>query len=118
MFVCFFVSLQPICVFAALLGYFLMYWVQKYCMFYRYRRPVPGSDFVNQAVWQIIMMGPILYSLGSLTWSNFLPEGFPQNAIVPNIIALVLSALLFFVPLKPILLGCFFDDQTAKPTNY
>lgn len=118
MFNCFFVSLQPICVVAALLGYLMMFWVQKYCMFYRYRRPVPGSDFINQAVWQIIHLGPLLYSLGSLTWANFLPEGFPKNAIVPNLISLGFSILLVLVPIKSILVGCFFSDQVSKLTLY
>lgn len=118
MFNCFFVSLQPICVVGALLGYFMMYWIQKYCMFYRYRRPVPSSDFVNQAVWQIIHIGPLLYSLGSLTWANFLPEGFPKSAIVPNLIALGFSILLIIVPIKPILMGCFFDEDSAALTYY
>ena len=114
MFVCFYVSLQPICAFAAILGYFIMYWVQKYCMLYRYRRPVPGSDFVNQAVWQIIHLGPFLYSLGALTWSNFMPDGIPERAIVPNLIALGFSVLLIVVPIKSILIALFFDDNAAK----
>lgn len=118
MFVCFYVSLQPICVFAALLGYFLMYWVQKYCMFYRYRRPVPATDFVNQAIYQIIHFGPFIYSLGSLTWSNFMPGGIPEEAVIPNMIALGISVLIFLVPMKLILIGCFFDDKEAKCTMY
>jgi len=77
LFVCFFVSLQPVVVIFALLGYFLMYWIQKYCLFNRYRRPVPGTDFVNSAVYRMIMLGPLTYSLGSLTWSNLSPEGIP-----------------------------------------
>ena len=77
MFVCFFVSLQPICVFVAILGYLFMYWVQKYSMFYRYRRPVPASDFINQAVYQFVHFGPFIFSLGSLTWSNLIPGGIP-----------------------------------------
>lgn len=54
-----------------------MYWIQKYCLFNRYRRPVPGTDFVNSAVYRMIMLGPLTYSLGSLTWSNLSPEGIP-----------------------------------------
>ena len=118
MFVCLYVSLQPICVFTALLGYLLMYWVQKYCMFYRYKRPVPATDFVNQALYQIIHFGPFIYSLGSLTWSNFMPGGIPEEAIIPNLIALGFSVLIFIVPMKLIIIGCFFDEEAAKPTVY
>ncbi len=118
MFACFYVSLQPICVFIALIGYLLMYWIQKYCMFYRYKRPVPGTDFVNQTVWQIIHLGPLMYSLGSLTWSNFLPNGIPEKAIIPNLIALGFSVLLILVPFKAILMGCLFDEDSATLTKY
>ena len=113
MFVCYFVSLQPIISVIALLGFLMMYWVQKYCMFYRYRRPVPGTDFVNRAVYQIIFLGPLIYSLGSLTWSNFDPEGIPKEALLPNLIAVLFSALLVLVPMNTIVAGCCFKDGTA-----
>ena len=78
MFACFFVSLQPIVPVICLVGFLLMYWVQKYCMFSRYKRPVPGTDMVNKAVYQLIFAGPLISSLGSLTWSNFDPNGIPK----------------------------------------
>ncbi len=111
MFVCFFVSLQPFISVAAMIGYFMMYWAQKYCMFYRYRRPVPGTDFVNQAVYQRIHLGPLVYSLGALTWSNFLPDGIPKEALVPNLVSVGLAAIIIFVPIKNILITCFFADD-------
>lgn len=113
MFVCYFVSLQPIVSVIALLGFVMMYWVQKYCMFYRYKRPVPGTDFVNRAVYQIIFLGPLVYSLGSLTWSNFDPQGIPKEALLPNLIAAIFSALLVFIPMNTIVAGCCFKDGTS-----
>jgi hypothetical protein len=110
LFVCFFVSLQPIISVMALLGYFLMYWSQKYCMFNRYRRPVPGTDFVNNAVYRMAMLGPLIYSMGSLTWSNLSPNGIPQEALLPNLIAIGISLLLLIVPLHTIIIGACFSD--------
>lgn len=49
-----------------------MYWAQKYSLFHRSKRPVPGTNLVNNAMYQLILFGGIVYSLGSLTWSNFL----------------------------------------------
>lgn len=77
MFACFFVSLQPIVPVIVLVGYTLMYWVQKYCLFNRYKRPVPGTDLINKAVYQMIFFCPLIYTLGSLTWANFDPNGIP-----------------------------------------
>jgi hypothetical protein len=106
MFTCFFVSLQPIVSVIALIGYAFMYWVEKYCLFNRYRRPVPGTDFLNKAVYQIVFLGPPIYCLGSLTWSNFDPSGIPREALVPNLIALLFSAVLYLIPMSTIIEGC------------
>lgn len=116
MFTCFFVSLQPIVSVFALLGYFFMYWVQKYCVFNRYRRPVPGTDFVNNAVWRIIFLGPLIYSLGSMTWSNLAPNGIPPEAILPNLVAVGMSIIVFLIPMNTIIYGsCFSSNyQTVK----
>jgi hypothetical protein len=119
MFVCFFVSLQPIVSAFALVGYLLMYWVEKYCMFYRYKRPAPGTDFVNKVIYQFIFLGPLIYSLGSLTWSNFDPAGIPKEALLPNIIAAVFAGLLLVLPITPIILSCCIDaNAVVKLTNY
>ena len=118
MFVCFYVSLQPVISVVAMLGCFLMYWVEKYSMFNRYRRPVPGMDFVNNAVFKMICFGPIVYSFGSLTWSNFSPNGIPPEAIVPNLIALAIGVLLFAVPFNSIIIGLCLKETTLKPTNF
>lgn len=119
MFVCFFVSLQPIVSAIAMVGYLLMYWVEKYCMFYRYKRPVPGTDFINKTVYQLIFLGPLVYALGSLTWSNFDPVGIPKEAIVPNVLAAIFASLLLLLPINPILLSCCIDENVAvKETKY
>lgn len=55
-----------------------MYWTQKYALFNRMRRPVPGTDLVNTAMYQLLFLGPMVYSFGSLTWSNFFPGGIPR----------------------------------------
>ncbi len=56
----------------------MMFWSQKWALFNRMRRPVPGNDLINTAMGQLIFLGPLAYSLGSLTWSNFFPEGIPK----------------------------------------
>lgn len=63
-------------------------------------------------------MGPIIYSLGSLTWSNFSPNGIPREAILPNLVAMGLSVLLYVLPMNTIIIGCFFQDEVEKPTTF
>ena len=110
MFTCFFVSLQPIISLFAIVGMGMMYWAQKYSLFNRTRRPVPGTDLINIAMSQIILLGGILYSLGSLTWSNFFPEGIPKEALVPNLAALGISIAMALIPYRAVLASCFEDN--------
>ena len=86
-----------------------MYWSQKNAIFNRMKRPVPGTDVVNVAMFQLIYMGGIFYSLGSLTWANFLPGGIPENALIPNLVALGISIIIALLPYKGIF-GLLFED--------
>lgn len=81
----------------------MMYWTQKNSLLNRMRRPIPGTDIVNLSMFQLIICGGLFYCLGSLTWSNFLPEGVPKDAIVPNLIALGVSLLMVIMPYNQIL---------------
>lgn len=110
LFTCFFVSLQPIIAFTSTIGILCMYWAQKYSIFNRMKRPVPGTDTVNVAMFQLIYLGGIFYSLGSLTWSNFFPDGYPKDALVPNLIALGFSIVIALLPYRAIF-GLLFEDE-------
>lgn len=59
----------------AVFGMGLMYWAQKYTIFNRMQRPVPGTDLINIAMWQIILAGGIFYAFGSLLFSNIILTG-------------------------------------------
>lgn len=74
LFTAFFVSLQPVIVIPAILGMLLGYWVIKYNLLNRLKRPVPGTDIISNAMGQFIGLGPIVYELGNLMWSHFLQE--------------------------------------------
>lgn len=113
LFTCFFVSLQPIIAYFSIAGVLTMYWAQKYSLFNRMRRPVPGTDVIHLTMFQLIYLGGIVYSLGSLTWSNFLPGGAPENALLPNLIALGVSVLTALLPYRAIFTLAFEDEQTV-----
>ena len=95
-------SLQPFVALSALAGVLTMYWAQKYAVFNRMRRPVPGTDVINVAMFQLVYLGGIFYSLGALTWSNFFPTGYPKEALIPNLIALGIAVITAFLPYRAI----------------
>ncbi len=77
------------------------------------RRPVPGNDLINQAMSQLIFLGPLVYSLGSLTWSNFFPGGIPASALLPNLIALAISVITIIFPIS-LIFSCFVENRRER----
>lgn len=65
-------TLQPSISIFAILGMFMMYWLQKYSLLNRMSRPVPGTDLINTAMSQMINLGPIFFAVGALSWSHIL----------------------------------------------
>ena len=104
-------SLQPIIIIFSLCGYLIMYWAQKYTLFNRMKRPVPGTDLINVAMGQLILLGGIMYALGSLCWCNFFPGAIPADGLIPNIIAIVFGVILFLFPFNALNKCCFSDDD-------
>ena len=94
-----------------------MFWAQKYTLFNKMKRPYPGTDLINVAMGQLILLGGIFYALGSLCWTAFFPGAIPANALVPNLIALGFGALLFIFPFNA-LYRCIFSDDADKELKY
>ncbi len=101
LFICFFVSLQPIISLFALLGLLLMYWIEKYTLLNRSQRPVPGPDVITSTMYQLIFFGPLCFALGNLTWSWFLPDYGFRGSILQNLISTGLAVVMFL--LSPVL---------------
>jgi hypothetical protein len=112
LFVCFFISLHPIVCLFAICGYGLMHWTQKYALFNRMKRPIPGNNLVNTAMSHIIFLGPFIYSFGSLAWASFFPGGTPKTSVIPNLIALLFSLIMLVFPMSLVLEYCL----KPKPT--
>ena len=101
LFACFYAPLQPIVIPFALFGTALIYQTQKYSIFNHKKRPIPGGNMLNRGIWAIIRLGPLFYSLGSFCWSHFFPEDKTIDVIItPNLIAIILSAILLFIPYR------------------
>ena len=77
-----------------------MYWINKYSLYGRSQRPIPGNDILGFAMYQMIFFGPAALALGHLTWARFLSDdGFRSNSIlIINLIAVSLAAVAFLFP--------------------
>lgn len=77
-----------------------MYWVQKYNLFHRYKRPGKGGRIVNATIVQIISFGPFIFALGNLTWTNIFETGKFSVMILPNLLAAGIGLIIFFFPYR------------------
>ena len=57
------------------------------------------------------MLGPLIYSMGSLTWSNLSPVGIPEEALLPNLIAVGISVVMLFFPIHSLIIGACFSEE-------
>ena len=118
LFTCFFASLQPIIIVFALTGMILMFWTQKYSIFNRCRRPSAGNRTINRAMYPLIYLGPLFYSLGSFTWSSFYRLNNDTFVdIAPNLVAAIVSFILFLLPYG-IIVKCLMGKQYHKNETY
>jgi len=83
-----------------------MYWAQKYSLFNRCKRPIPGNNAVNTAMYQLIYLGPVFYTIGNFCWSHFFETDW--IGVGPNVVAAVLSIAAILIPYNKVFKkGCF-----------
>ena len=77
-----------------------MYWINKYSLYGRSQRPIPGNDTLGFAMYQMLFFGPAAFALGHLTWSRFLSDdGFTAHSIlIINLVAAGLPFVAFIFP--------------------
>jgi hypothetical protein len=98
---CFFTPLQPIIPLFSIIGILVMYWIQKYCLLRRVKRPIPGSDTINEAVGQIITLGPVMLAVGALIFSDILTDhDFRGFHFLINFISVIISIFFYIFPFK------------------
>ena len=108
LFCCFFAALQPIILIIAVFGMVAIYWANKFCLFNRCKRPIPGNKTINTAMYTLIYLGPLFFSLGNFCWSHFFEDGF--ISIAPNLIASIIAFIIFLIPYRFIVIRCMGEN--------
>lgn len=110
-------SLQPVIIAFTILGFLLNYWAIKYSLFHRCKRPVPGTRILYDTMVQFVYAGGLFYSLGSLSFINFIPKDIfaieLNFALIANLIAIGISALSLFIPFS-YLYALVFDTKSYE----
>ena len=92
--------LQPIIVMFSLIGLFLMYYAEKYALYYRSMRPRSSSNLITFTMKNILYFCVIAHGFGSLTWTNFYINAGPTIAFIPAVIVIGLGVILYGVILS------------------
>jgi hypothetical protein len=77
-----------------------MYWVDKYSMLKRSKRPPPGSDIVHHSMLQLIYLAPLIFCGGVITWPLFMPGQNHRAFILPHIVGIISSMVIFMIPME------------------
>ena len=72
-----------------------MYFSEKYVLYFHSSRPRPSSSKITKKTDWLFYFSIISYGLGSLTWTNFLPDAQPKNALIPNVISIGIGVLVY-----------------------
>lgn len=67
-FTSFFLSLVPVIGVVSFVGLIMIYWVSKYNLLKRSKRPAPGTNIVHNSLIQILYLCPIFFTTGALIW--------------------------------------------------
>lgn len=49
-----------------------MYWVQKYVLFNRCKKPPMSTDIINDVMFKLILVGPLFFSFGLIYLKDFI----------------------------------------------
>jgi len=115
-FTCFYITMHPSIVIFTTIGFFCMYWAEKYSLLSRSKRPTPSSSLLEDAMGQLISFGPCVISMGILTWYNLLPPNdsdFGNISYISHLVSAGLSLLFFIFPFNSVL-----DAMCHVPEDY
>ena len=75
-----------------------MYQAEKICLIYQSIRPKPSSNIITLSMNSLFYLSIIAFGLGSLTWTNFLPDtDGPRYTLAPNILSILIGVSLYFI---------------------
>lgn len=97
-----------------------MYWAEKHALYEHSQRPVPGTEVIGTTMAQIIYFGPAAYSFGTLVWSSFLSSEIFVQTLIPHLVTMGLSVIIFVMPYEMIFEMVFKEEylKTNPLHNY
>lgn len=96
LFTCFFITMQPLIVFFAIIGLTLSFYSSRYILYKRCKRPVPGDNLISARKFSFICLGPFVFSVGNFLWLVW--SAGNEDAFTPSLLAIIVSVIAFIIP--------------------
>lgn len=90
--------MQPCIIIPALVGFFFMFWVEKYCLLHRSRRPLTLMKDLTDNIELLIYLGPMILAWGGFFWVCVFMNYFNSLALAAYLTLAFLSFLYFITP--------------------
>lgn len=98
-FTCFYAPMVAGIIPLSLLGFFLMFWAEKYVLLNRSRRPLISCRTLTERAKSLILLGPMIIGFGGLIWVyKLLPQSSSfDSLIMAAYLTLISVGFLYFI---------------------
>lgn len=105
-FTCFYAPMMPALVVSTLAGYFFMFWVEKYVLLHRSKRPPQNMKTLTSTAQTAMLLGPLIMGIGGFIWVCVFTLDFKSLKFIMYMVQMGLGLLYFVTPYKAIF-KCF-----------
>jgi hypothetical protein len=99
-FTCTYAPMVPAIVIPTLVGYFFMYWTEKYVLLNRSQRPVVNCKTLTVTAHTAMLLGPLILGFGGFLWVCVFLGDYVSIPFVAYMIQISLGVLYFITPYK------------------
>lgn len=83
---------------STLLGYFFMFWVEKYVLLHRSKRPATNMKVLTSTVQTAMLLGPLIMAIGGLIWVCVYLMDFTSLKFIAYMVEMGVAVLYFLTP--------------------
>lgn len=98
--------MMPALVVSTLAGYFFMFWVEKYVLLHRSKRPPQNMKTLTSTAQTAMLLGPLIMGIGGFIWVCVFTLDFKSLKFIMYMVQMGLGLLYFVTPYKAIF-KCF-----------
>jgi hypothetical protein len=98
--------MMPALVVSTLAGYFFMFWVEKYVLLHRSKRPPQNMKTLTNTAQNAMLLGPLIMGVGGFIWVCVFTLDFKSLKFIMYMVQMGLGLLYFITPYTAIF-KCF-----------